>query len=61
MSVSDIRKINWPQSPFACEVALKGLYLQSNRFGVMLEVPNVMIRAEDQICPLEETEDSCER
>ena len=57
MSVSEIRKINWPQTTFACEVALKGVYFQSNSFGVMLEVTNVMIRPEDESCPFEETED----
>ena len=57
MSISDIRKINWPQSTFACEVALKGVYFQSNSFGVMLEVTNLMVKTEDESCPFEETED----
>ena len=57
MTVADIRKISWPQSTFACEVALKGVYFQSNSFGPMLEVTNVMIRPEDQSCPFDQIEE----
>ena len=57
MTIAEIRKINWPQSSFACEVALKGVYFQSNSFGPMLEVTNVMITPEDESCPFEEIDD----
>ena len=57
MAVADIRKINWPQTTFACEVALKGVYFQSNSFAPMLEVVHVMIKPEDQSCPFDETEE----
>ena len=57
MSTSGIKKNNWPQSPFACEVALKRVYFQSNRFGPMLEVTNVMMMAEGESCPFEDIDD----
>ena len=53
LTISEIRGIDWPSSTFACQVALKGVYFQSNTFGPMLEVTNVMIRPEDASCPFE--------
>ena len=57
LTISEIRGIDWPSSTFACQVALKGVYFQSNTFGPMLEVTNVMIRPEDASCPFESESD----
>lgn len=57
MTVADIRNISWPQTTFACEVALQGVYFQSNSFGPMLEVTNVLVKPEDESCLFAETEE----
>ena len=55
MGVEEIKRIDWPNSSFACEVLVKGVYFQANSFGPMLEVKNVMIRTEDDTCPFMDT------
>ena len=60
ISITELREIEWPNSTFACEVALKGVYFQANTFGPMLEVTNVMIRPEDASCPFESMSDASE-
>mgnify|MGYP003323837295 CR=1 FL=1 len=57
MTYDEIRNIDWPESVLACEVALRGVYFQSNTFGPMLEVVSAMVKKEDDACPFEEVAD----
>ena len=58
MAFDDIKSIDWPNIAFACEAALNGLYFHSSFFGPMMEVTNVMIRADDQSCPFNNEHDN---
>ena len=54
MTYDEIKNIDWPESVLACEVALRGMYFQSNTFGPMLEVVSAMVKRDDDVSPFEE-------
>ena len=51
MTIEQIKALDWPSTGIACQVALKGVYFQSNSYGPLLEVTMLMLKPEDEVCP----------
>ena len=51
MTIEQIKALDWRSTGIACQVALKGVYFQSNSYGPLLEVTMLMLKPEDEVCP----------
>ena len=59
LSTEQLTEVDWPRASLGVMVRIVGVYFQAQSFGPMLEVENLLIKAEDTSCPFASDDPFC--